>query len=442
MNFNVYICQLISTVAFILTCSFILFPARRKVYEFLLYGYIAFCCLILAPFVGQLGTPVILLGSSVILLVVSPANRFYNLIFFQAIWFWSLLTDYALTIPLSIAGYGFSDMRSSLLMNLLFSLLHALLCVLPCYFLGRRLRRSRLFSDGNIIPDKIQKLLFTDVTICSCIFLFNIFFGSLNNYPTEILLFNGVLILSFSAANFIIFLILYRTLQENKRLELRTQEQEKLTEYMIQLENHYQEIRRYKHDYMNILSTINGYLQEGDLEKLKNYFDLRLGSVNRLMFNNDATIAKLALIRALEIKGLLYTKLIQAMNLDLNVSLELTQEFFHFPVNMLTLTRILGIFLDNAMEAAVLTKERRFHIAILQKDQKIIFHIENSTLPLPQPLECLMKEGFTTKENHSGIGLSTVSMLLDSIPEISHRMLCENGLMKQILVIPAKEKNT
>ena len=87
MNFNVYICQLISTVAFILTCSFILFPARRKVYEFLLYGYIAFCCLILAPFVGQLGTPVILLGSSVILLVVSPANRFYNLIFFQAIWF-------------------------------------------------------------------------------------------------------------------------------------------------------------------------------------------------------------------------------------------------------------------------------------------------------------------------------------------------------------------
>ena len=82
---------------------------------------------------------------------------------------------------------------------------------------------------------------------------------------------------------------------------------------MNQLENHYQEIRRYKHDYMNILSTINGYIQEGDLEKLKGYFELRLGSVNRLMFNNDATIAKLALIRVLEIKGLLYTKLIQEM---------------------------------------------------------------------------------------------------------------------------------
>lgn len=442
MSFNIFICQAISTIAFISMCNLILFPLRRNIYAIYLYSYIAFCCLIVAPFIGQSGTPIMLLGSSLILLLFSKINRFYNLILFQSIWFLSLLTDYILSILFRLLGYDFNRMRASFTIILLFSLLHALLCVLPCYFLGRRLRRGRLFSDGNIIPDKIQKLLFTDVTICSCIFLFNIFFGSLNNYPTEILLFNGVLILSFSAANFIIFLILYRTLQENKRLELRTQEQEKLTEHMIQLENHYQEIRRYKHDYMNILSTINGYLQEGDLEKLKNYFDLRLGSVNRLMFNNDATIAKLALIRALEIKGLLYTKLIQAMNLDLNVSLELTQEFFHFPVNMLTLTRILGIFLDNAMEAAVLTKERRFHIAILQKDQKIIFHIENSTLPLPQPLECLMKEGFTTKENHSGIGLSTVSMLLDSIPEISHRMLCENGLMKQILVIPAKEKNT
>lgn len=439
MNFNLYTCQLISTVAFILMCAFILFPATRKLYEFLLYGYITFCCLILAPFAGQFGTPVMLLGSSVILLLFSPASRFYNLILFQAIWFWSLLTDYALTIPLSIAGYDFSDMHSSLALNLLFSLLHALLCVLPCYFLGRRLRRSRLFSDCDIIPCRIQKLLLADVTICSCIFLFNILFGSLNNYPTQTLLFNGILILSFSAANFIIFLILYRTLQENKRLELRAQEQEKLTEYMTQLEDHYQEIRRYKHDYMNILSTINGYLQEGDLEKLKNYFDLRLGSVNRILFNNDATIAKLALIRVLEIKGLLYTKLIQAMNLNLNVSLELTQKFCCFPVNMLTLTRILGIFLDNAMEAAVLTPERRFHIAILQKDRHIIFHIENSTLPPPWPLELLMEPGFTTKENHSGIGLSTVSILLKSIPDLSHRMICENGLMKQILIIPAKE---
>ena len=395
MNFNVYLCQIICTAAFILTCTFILFPARHKVYEFLLYGYVAACCLILMPLWGQFGTPVMLLGSSFILLAFSPANRFYNLILFQAVWFWSLLTNYILAIPLSIAGYHFSAMKSSPAMDVLFACLHGILCALPAFFLGRRLRRSRLLSDGGIIPEKIQQLLLADVTICSCIFITNI---------------------------------------------LRTQKQENLTEYMNQLENHYQEIRRYKHDYMNILSTINGYIQEGDLEKLKGYFELRLGSVNRLMFNNDATIAKLALIRVLEIKGLLYTKLIQAMNLNLNVSLELTQEFYSFPVNMLTLTRILGIFLDNAMEAAALTKERRFHIAILKKEQRIIFHIENSTLPPPRPLERLMEAGFTTKENHSGIGLSNVSMLLASLPELSHHMICENGIMKQILIIPSKEK--
>ena len=275
----------------------------------------------------------------------------------------------------------FDVILTSLPLTLLFSILHALLCILPCLFIGNRLHR-KLVTDQNVIPPRIQLLLFLEVTICSCIFLINIIFGSLLHYPTDILLFNGILIFCFAAANVLIFLMLYNTLQANKKLELQAREQENLTHYMTQLENHYQDIRRFKHDYLNILSTITGYIQENDMDKLRNYFDSNIATSSSILLNQDDTLARLSLIKVTEIKGLLYTKMVQAMNCQLDVSFELTQEITELSTDLLTLSRVLGIFLDNAIEAASETEQKRFHIAIVCKAHSVIFHIENSTKQL------------------------------------------------------------
>ena len=80
----------------------------------------------------------------------------------------------------------FDVILTSLPLTLLFSILHALLCILPCLFIGNRLHR-KLVTDQNVIPPRIQLLLFLEVTICSCIFLINIIFGSLLHYPSDIL---------------------------------------------------------------------------------------------------------------------------------------------------------------------------------------------------------------------------------------------------------------
>ena len=112
--------------------------------------------------------------------------------------------------------------------------------------------------------------------------------------------------------------MLYNTLQANKKLELQAREQENLTHYMAQLENHYQDIRRFKHDYLNILSTITGYIQENDMDKLRNYFDSSIVTSSSILVNQDDTLARLSLIKVTEIKGLLYTKMVQAMNRQLD----------------------------------------------------------------------------------------------------------------------------
>ena len=67
------------------------------------------------------------------------------------------------------------------------------------------------------------------------------------------------------------------------------------------------------------------------------------------------------------------TKMVQAMNRQLDVSFELTQEITELSTDLLTLSRVLGIFLDNAIEAASETEQKRFHIAIVCKGILLFF---------------------------------------------------------------------
>ena len=160
MTLLTFLCQLISTTTFILMCHLILSKRLPRKITYPLYLYTIFICIFLAPFSGQYGIPIFLLGA-IIILLFHKKDRLYNLLFFQILWAWSVLTDYAVTIPLRIAGYDFDVILTSLPLTLLFSILHALLCILPCLFIGNCLHR-KLVTNQNVIPPRIQLLLFLD----------------------------------------------------------------------------------------------------------------------------------------------------------------------------------------------------------------------------------------------------------------------------------------
>jgi len=154
MTLLTFLCQLISTTTFILMCHLILSKRLPRKITYSLYLYTIFICIFLAPFSGQYGIPIFLLGA-IIILSFHKKDRLYNLLFFQILWAWSVLTDYAVTIPLRIAGYDFDVILTSLPLTLLFSILHALLCILPCLFIGNRLHR-KLVTNQNVIPPRIS----------------------------------------------------------------------------------------------------------------------------------------------------------------------------------------------------------------------------------------------------------------------------------------------
>ena len=103
-----YFSQFMATATYILMCHLILSKHISRKINALLYAYLILVCIFLAPVLGQFGIPVFFIGSDIILLF-NKRDRVLNLLLFQIIWAWSVLTDYMLTIPLRlILGYDFS----------------------------------------------------------------------------------------------------------------------------------------------------------------------------------------------------------------------------------------------------------------------------------------------------------------------------------------------
>jgi len=106
------------------------------------------------------------------------------------------------------------------------------------------------------------------------------------------------------------------------------------------------------------------------------------------------------------------------MNQELHVTLEITEPLENISMDIIKLCRIIGILLDNSIEAAILAAESILHIAIINKKEDTVFEIENSMLPITIPVSELAEKGVTTKENHDGLGLHNVQKITDELSNV------------------------
>lgn len=64
-----------------------------------------------------------------------------------------------------------------------------------------------------------------------------------------------------------------RSWQEQTQAETRQKAMEDLQDYTHNLEAMYSGLRSFKHDYVNILLSMSGYIEHGDMDELKDYFE-------------------------------------------------------------------------------------------------------------------------------------------------------------------------
>ena len=75
-------------------------------------------------------------------------------------------------------------------------------------------------------------------------------------------------------------------------------------------------------------------------------------------------------------------------------------------------SRIIGILLDNAIEASFETNDKIINIDISSDTKKILFIIKNSFNNPDLSTTRIFEKGYSTKEGNSGLGLWNVHKLL------------------------------
>ncbi|MGL5574925.1 MAG: sensor histidine kinase [Sarcina sp.] len=229
----------------------------------------------------------------------------------------------------------------------------------------------------------------------------------------------------------ILILILIKYILSESQSQSNQKALDDLKMYTDNLEKIYDDMRVFKHDYMNILSTLSYYIEEENIDELKKYFSENIVPLSSQMHNNNHKIGLLKNIKDEDIKGLVAVKLIQAQEKGIDVFVDITQEINFSDIDKLNLCKILGILIDNAIEAAEETQEKRFEFAIITEENFISLIIRNSIENQKINLQKIFKKGYSTKGENRGLGLYIVQSILTEENKIALDTQAENNIFTQ-----------
>lgn len=227
--------------------------------------------------------------------------------------------------------------------------------------------------------------------------------------------------------NFIVIItvitILYMYYKGNLKVQELSKNYNDLFKYLEKYEKELVEKRKIIHDYKNQLIIINGYI--GDNEKLKEY-------INELI-DEQKSISENSLINNIDklprgLKGLIYYKL-SHINKNIKINLEVLnslKKFDNLPPKLnKDVLKIIGVLLDNAIEAVEHEKEKFINIIFSIKKNTFTMVMEN-TCSSNINYQRISEVGFSTKGKDRGYGMSLVNDILKHQKTINLNINVEN----------------
>lgn len=237
-----------------------------------------------------------------------------------------------------------------------------------------------------------------------------------------------------------LLLAMRRSYLEQIQTEAKQKALQDLQDYTRNLEAMYNGLRSFKHDYVNILLSLSGYIEDGDMDRLKNFFESKIFPTKNLITKGDYKLNQLGNIGVLEIKSLLSAKMIYAHESGIDITIDIPDKVESFLIDTVDLARILGIFLDNAIEAALETEQPQIGLNIIQNEAGVSIIISNCFQDNGAMLHNIKQKGFSTKAGHQGIGLWNAQKIISSYNNVllETTMKC-NCFIQHIELIDRKE---
>ncbi|WP_340586380.1 GHKL domain-containing protein, partial [Staphylococcus aureus] len=150
-----------------------------------------------------------------------------------------------------------------------------------------------------------------------------------------------------------------------------------ITIVIVKIEAINNEMRKFRHDYVNILTTLSEYIREDDMTGLRDYFNKNIVPMKDNLQMNALKLNGIENLKVREIKGLLTAKILRAQEMNIPISIEIPDEVTRINLNMIDLSRSIGIILDNAIEASSEIDDPIIRVAFIESENSVTFIVMN-----------------------------------------------------------------
>ena len=178
------------------------------------------------------------------------------------------------------------------------------------------------------------------------------------------------------------------------------------------VEQYNDSVSAFKHDFDNIITTIGGYIKANDMEGLKKYYSELEKDCQKV---NTLRVLGSDIVKNNGIRNLLTQKYTVADSKDVKIDFTFLMDVSKINMKSYQFSRILGILLDNAIEASSECDKKIVNL-IFRDDidyRRQLVIIENTYNDKNVDTKKIFNKGVSGKSNHSGLGLWEVNKLVN-----------------------------
>lgn len=344
-------------------------------------------------------------------LVIFFKRKFNNNFFILHILFsfiMSVITDHIASI---ISINYFSNISSELLFFILRGILFCLLLAISAYIYKQVII---YFTLKNIFSKRVFYLFASVIFLTFLFFYLNIAmmrdYSSYEAIQLNLWIFSIYLVLILAIATALVYLSI-----KQYKIKTKEKEQENFSNYLQLLEQTNEDTRKFKHDYINILMSLRYYIEKEDIQALKTYFAETILPTQQKEIDNTKMLDELNKLKVDGLKGLLTTKFIHAQENGIPIHLEVSEEISRIQLDIIELNRVLGILLDNAIEASKRVDNALICIAFIKFEYSTMIVILNRIQEdLQLSVQDVFQKGFSTKGENRGLGLSILKEIINA----------------------------
>lgn len=189
-----------------------------------------------------------------------------------------------------------------------------------------------------------------------------------------------------------------------------------LLDYVDRLEVMHDELASFRHDYTNVLLTLDQGVRTKNINQIEQIYHNVIAPTTKLINHQELDIVKLSHIKVPEVKSLLSVKVIAAQQQNIQVMVDIPQPIEEIAMPIVNFIRVISVLIDNAIEEAVQSKDKRLQLALFEIEEQQYFLVRNSSDHNEIDLQRIYEKGYSSKKGNEGFGLHSVKHMIDQTP--------------------------